>query len=771
MVKATMIAIADATGATNHGIGIVLGNEEQNGVRVVAVQPGQGAWATNAFQPGDVITKIGDLLCAGMSITSIEKLLRGVAGTVVKVTLMKKDGMEVSASVTRGSSHYWQGAQERDDLKNKLNAVIADKEHEQSESHLQLQKVKHELESMKLVKDKAEESLRSEVGAHNNTKKALDDARASLSKAEGTIKAQEAIIKSNAKIHEDLKADLMKLREANDLLQQKLITQEKSREQAETREKRAQDALLAEVEKTKSLDKRRQELEKDVVDLRNKFSAQGDLVKPELDALKAKLQEKEKSHENAKKNIEELQKELKDLSAKHSLNTAEYKSLMDKNAALNQEIMSLKESHEKITRELNEVKDLKSKACNERDLVKAKHASNESELKTMKDKFAETSKKLQSQSATLQETSQSLVKAQGDLKGAQTSLQTWQKRGEEAEKKLSKLQADMQAKTLEANALEAENKELRKLKEKHETLSRDVSNIRSDCTKAKQLKEDAEVKCTRAMATHDKLKEDLEKVISERNDLMKKFTSVEQTMTSKIAELLRDHKEKLWELNQLNLSLEADLKRYLELPDECGVGMRIDEIMKSYVPNGPAVRQIRVMALTPGLSADMSGAIRVGDILVEVNGVKCQDQSLTEVRELIMGPRGTRVTFKIERIEGEKISISGSELNIDLSLQSLQSGTSTPSELASKSNSSPSLRALIFTATLKRGSWGPHHCLISPEEQDVIARGGWTHFLGPDGGAPTALYYTAQVELEATNASKSSRAEPAAGVKSLFPFF
>ena len=58
---------------------------------------------------------------------------------------------------------------------------------------------------------------------------------------------------------------------------------------------------------------------------------------------------------------------------------------------------------------------------------------------------------------------------------------------------------------------------------------------------------------------------------------MKKFTSVEQTMTSKIAELLRDHKEKVkrrltsspvgltalkvWELNQVNMSLEADLKR------------------------------------------------------------------------------------------------------------------------------------------------------------------------------------------------------------------
>eukprot|EP00960_Hanusia_phi_P032858 750106-Hanusia_phi.AAC.2 len=327
--QATMIAIADATGATNHGIGIVLGNEEQNGVRVVAVQPGQGAWATNAFQPGDVITKIGDLLCAGMSITSIEKLLRCFYRLPASPPLCcvltadnllgegdpheeRWDGskrvrhsriVSVSSLLPSSVDHplkprtsYWQGAQERDDLKNKLNAVIADKEHEQSESHLQLQKVKHELESMKLVKDKAEESLRSEVGAHNNTKKALDDARASLSKAEGTIKAQEAIIKSNAKMssaHEDLKADLMKLREANDLLQQKLITQEKSREQAETREKRAQDALLAEVEKihpAKSLDKRRQELEKDVVDLRNKFSAQGDLVKPELDALKAKLQ-------------------------------------------------------------------------------------------------------------------------------------------------------------------------------------------------------------------------------------------------------------------------------------------------------------------------------------------------------------------------------------------------------------------------------------------------------------------------------------------------
>ena len=37
-----MIEIADATGATNHGIGVVLANQKwENGVRISAVQPGQ----------------------------------------------------------------------------------------------------------------------------------------------------------------------------------------------------------------------------------------------------------------------------------------------------------------------------------------------------------------------------------------------------------------------------------------------------------------------------------------------------------------------------------------------------------------------------------------------------------------------------------------------------------------------------------------------------------------------------------------------------------
>ena len=63
-----------------------------------------------------------------------------------------------------------------------------------------MEKLKHELESMKLVNNKAEVNLKNEVNAHSQTKKTLDDTRASMSKAEGTIKAQEAIIKSNVKM-------------------------------------------------------------------------------------------------------------------------------------------------------------------------------------------------------------------------------------------------------------------------------------------------------------------------------------------------------------------------------------------------------------------------------------------------------------------------------------------------------------------------------------------------------------------------------------------
>ena len=38
--------------------------------------------------------------------------------------------------------------------------------------------------------------------------------------------------------------------------------------------------------------------------------------------------------------------------------------------------------------------------------------------------------------------------------------------------------------------------------------------------------------------------------------------------------------------------------------------------------------------------------------------------------------------------------------------------------------------ATIFMVTLKRGAWGPEHCLVSPEEVNTVNHGGWSHEAG-----------------------------------------
>ena len=36
----------------------------------------------------------------------------------------------------------------------------------------------------------------------------------------------------------------------------------------------------------------------------------------------------------------------------------------------------------------------------------------------------------------------------------------------------------------------------------------------------------------------------------------------------------------------------------------------------------------------------------------------------------------------------------------------------------------------VFMVTLKRGAWGPEHCLVSPEEVNTVNHGGWSHEAG-----------------------------------------
>ena len=64
--------------------------------------------------------------------------------------------------------------------------------------------------------------------------------------------------------------------------------------------------------------------------------------------------------------------------------------------------------------------------------------------------------------------------------------------------------------------------------------------------------------------------------------------------------------------------LRVELDRYYSLPNIVGVGMGLEQTLES-LPTGGTVKTTKVSGLAPGQSADLSGAIKIGDDLLEVS--------------------------------------------------------------------------------------------------------------------------------------------------------
>merc|ERR1712216_938101 len=126
--------------------------------------------------------------------------------------------------------------------------------------------------------------------------------------------------------------------------------------------------------------------------------------------------------------------------------------------------------------------------------------------------------------------------------------------------------------------------------------------------------------------------------------------------------------------------LQAELDRYYKLPNPVGVGMALEETT-SKLDTGRTHRMIRVTDLVPAMAAALSGAVRVGDVLVAIDGQGTDTMDLEGVRERVVGPRGSCVVFKFVRGAAGVPVLDGSGAGVE------------------------------FSALLKRGAWGPEHAV------------------------------------------------------------
>ncbi|MGB1603152.1 MAG: hypothetical protein ACPIOQ_61040, partial [Promethearchaeia archaeon] len=127
------------------------------------------------------------------------------------------------------------------------------------------------------------------------------------------------------------------------------------------------------------------------------------------------------------------------------------------------------------------------------------------------------------------------------------------------------------------------------------------------------------------------------------------------------------------------------------MPNPVGVGMSLIETKTTH-PDGRIEVKFTVGGMQAGLSADLSGIIQKDDELLQVNEFLAEDMSLPEMQNHVSGNRGTQVCFRFRREvpEGPKKGES-----------------------------------FEYRIVLKRGAWGPEHCVMTPEDLDMVDKHAW----------------------------------------------
>ena len=146
--------------------------------------------------------------------------------------------------------------------------------------------------------------------------------------------------------------------------------------------------------------------------------------------------------------------------------------------------------------------------------------------------------------------------------------------------------------------------------------------------------------------------------------------AVTQLELRQTQENLDETKKKLNASETLVSALKQELTKFYKLPSPCGIGMEMEADMRG---------QVRVGTLEPQMSAQMSGAISEGDIVLSINDLKISSKNLDTAKATLVGKRASLVAILLKR------------------------GNQT------------------FTVNLKRGSWGPEHASVSTEQESSSA--------------------------------------------------
>jgi C-terminal processing protease CtpA/Prc len=212
------------------------------------------------------------------------------------------------------------------------------------------------------------------------------------------------------------------------------------------------------------------------------------------------------------------------------------------------------------------------------------------------------------------------------------------------------------------------------------TLKKENLEFRSKIRDLEDLTKSLKAENMRVSEAETKAREKLRECLVKLEDLKTELTEQKIDYINEIGELKRTSEEKFTEACAQRDDFRAELDRYYALPNIVGVGLGLEQTTEA-LPTGGTIRTTKICGMAPGLSADLSGALKIGDDLLEVDGIPCVGLTLDDIKAKMSGKRGTKTTIRVLR---------------DTTDDGVQDGD-------------------IFNLTLKRGAWGPEHCVLEPE--------------------------------------------------------
>jgi hypothetical protein len=137
--------------------------------------------------------------------------------------------------------------------------------------------------------------------------------------------------------------------------------------------------------------------------------------------------------------------------------------------------------------------------------------------------------------------------------------------------------------------------------------------------------------------------------------------------------------------------IKTEMDRFYKLPNPVGVGLVLKVVKANEHDN---IRGAVVIEKTvPGLSGELSGSCRAGMVLLEVDHHNISQMDIDAVRDRFGGKRGSKIVLRLQ--DDPKLGANGYN------------------------------KGRPFNIILKRGSWGPEHAVLEPEDRDMIDAGSW----------------------------------------------